>query len=131
MSRPSHRDSSFSNKINTALVFAGIGAIRKGSTKDQAKSNKFDIATGQSRYSSISRKIYTAQNKIQQYDTTNSILVASPRESTRKKYNPYQQKWHIYCHENNINPPMSANTKAVLFLLEELESLWLGLNISS
>ena len=36
--------------------------------------------------------------------TTNSILASSPRESTRKKYNPYQQKWHRYCHENKINP---------------------------
>ena len=46
--------------------------------------------------SSLSRKIDTAHNKIQHYgglnvsDTTNSILVASLRESTRKKYNPYQ-----------------------------------------
>ena len=26
------------------------------------------------------------------------------RESTRKKYNPYLQKWHICCQESNINP---------------------------
>ena len=32
--------------VNTALVSAGFGAITQSSTKDQAKSKKFDIATG-------------------------------------------------------------------------------------
>ena len=115
MLRPSPRNSSFSSKFNTALVFTGTGAIRQSSTKDQAKSNKFDIATGKSSYSSLNRKIDTAHNKIQQYDTINSILVASPRESTRKKYNTYQQKWHIYCHENNINPVTPNITNVIDF----------------
>ena len=72
--------------------------------------------------SSLSRKIDTAHNKIQHYgglnvsDTTNSILVASLRESTRKKYNPYQQKWHIYCQENNINPATPNMTNVLDFL---------------
>ena len=43
---PSHRNSSFSSVVNTALVSAGIGVIRERFTKDQAKSNKFNIATG-------------------------------------------------------------------------------------
>ena len=47
MSGPSHRNSSFSSVVNTALVSTGIGAIKQRSTKDQAKSNKFNIATGQ------------------------------------------------------------------------------------
>ena len=98
MSRPSHRNSSFSSLINTALVSAGIGAIRQCSTKDQAEPNKYNIATGQSSRSSLGRKIDTAHNKIQYYgglnvsDTINSIFVVSLRESKRKKYNPYQQK---------------------------------------
>ena len=92
MSVPSHRNSSFSS---VALVSTGIGAIRQSSIKDQAKSNKSDIVTGQSNYLSFSRKIDTAHNKIQLYGelnvsgTTNSILVTSLRESKRKKYNPY------------------------------------------
>ena len=122
MSGPSHRNSSFSSMVNTALASAGIGAIRQCSTKDQAKSNKFNIATGQSSCSSLSRKIDTAHNKIQHYgglnvsDTTNSILVASLRESTRKKYNPYQQKWHTYCQENYINPATHNITNVLYFL---------------
>ena len=40
MSGPSHRNSSFSSVVNTALVSTGIGAIKQRSTKDQAKSNK-------------------------------------------------------------------------------------------
>ena len=43
---PSHRNSSFSSVVNTALVSTGIGAIRQGFTKDQVKSDKFNIATG-------------------------------------------------------------------------------------
>ena len=95
MSGPSHKNSSFSSVVNTALVSAGIGAIKQRSTKDQTKSNKFNIATGQNSCSSLSRKIDTAHNKIQHYgglnvsDTTNSTLVSSLRESTRKKYNLY------------------------------------------
>ena len=95
---PSHRNSSFSSVVNTALVSAGIGVIKQCSTKGQAKYNKFNIATGQNRCPSLSRKIDTAHNKIQHYgglnvsDTINSIFVASLRESKRKKYNPYQQK---------------------------------------
>ena len=91
MSGPSHRNSSLSSVLNRDLVSAGIGAIRRSFIKDQVKSNKFDIATGQSSCSSLSRKIDTAHNKIQHYgrlnvsETTNSILVASLRESTRKK----------------------------------------------
>ena len=125
MSGPSHRNSSFSSMVNTALASAGIGAIRQCSTKDQAKSNKFNIATRQSSCSSLSRKIDTAHNKIQHYgglnvsDTTNSILVASLRESTRKKYNPYQQKWHTYCQENYINPA-TPNITNVLYFLSNL-----------
>ena len=121
MSGPSHRNSSFSSVINAALVFTGIAAITQRSIKDQNKSNKSNIATGQSSCSSLSRKIDTAHNKIQHYgglnvsDTTNSILVASLRESTRKKYNPYQQKWHIYCQENNINP-VTPNITVLDFL---------------
>ena len=109
MSRPSHSNSSFSSMVNTTLVSAGTRAVRQSPTKDQARSNKFDIVTGQNSCSSLSRKTDTAHNEIQHYgglnvsDTTNSILVASLRESTRKKYNPYQQKWHIYCQENKIN----------------------------
>ena len=122
---PSHRNSSFSSVVNTALVSAGIGAIKQRSTKDQAKSNKFNIAKWQNSCSSLSRKIDTAQYKIQHYgglnvsDTTNSILVASLRESTRKKYNPYQQKWHTYCQENNINP-VTPNITNVLDFLSNL-----------
>ena len=73
--------------FNTALVSTGIGAIRRSSIKDQAKSYKFNIAKEQSSCSSFSRKIDTAHNKIQPYGglnvsgTTNSILVASSRES--------------------------------------------------
>ena len=91
MSGPSHRNSSFSSVVNAALVFTGIAAITQRSIKDQNKSNKSNIATGQSSCSSLSRKIDTAHNKIQHYgrlnvsETTNSILVASLRESTRKK----------------------------------------------
>ena len=119
---PSHRNSSFSSMVHTALVSAGTEAVREGPTKDQARSNKFDIATGQSSCSSLSKKADTVHNKIQRYgglnvsDTTNSILVASLRESTRKKYNPYQQKWHVYCQENNINP-VTPNIKNVLDFL--------------
>ena len=110
MSGPSHRNSSFSSSVNTALDSTGIGAIRQHSTKDHAKSGKFNIATRQNKCSSISIKIDTAHNKTQHYgglnvnDTTNSILAASLRESKRKKYNPYQQKWYTYCQKNNINP---------------------------
>ena len=119
---PSHRNSSFSSMVHTALVSAGTGAVREGPTKDQARSNKFDIATGQSSCSSLSKKADTVHNKIQHYgglnvsDTTNSILVASLRESTRKKYNPYQQKWHVYCQENNINPVTPNITNVLDFL---------------
>ena len=80
MSGPSHSNSSFSSMVNTPLVSAGIGVIRQSSTKGQARSNKFDIATGQSSCSSLSRKIDIAHNKIEHYggsnvsDTTNSIL---------------------------------------------------------
>ena len=106
--------------VNTGLVSAGIGAIRQRSTKDQAKSNKFNITTGQSSCSSMGRKIDTAHNKIQHYGglnvNTNSILVASLRESIRKKYNPYQQKWHIYCQENNINLATPNITNVLDFL---------------
>ena len=114
MSGPSHRNSSFSSMVKTVLVSPGIGAIKQCSTKDQTKSNKYSC-------SSLSRKIDNAHNKIQHYgglnvsDTTNSILVASLRESTRKKYNPYQQKWHIYCQENNINP-VTPNITVLDFL---------------
>ena len=121
MSGPNHRNSSFSSVVNTASVSGNIEAIRRSSTKDQAKSNKFDIATGQSRCSSLSRKIDTTHNKIQHYgglsvsDRTNCIFVASLRESIRKKYNPYQQKWDIYCQENNINPVTPNSTKFFRF----------------
>ena len=87
MSGPSHRNSSLSSVLNRDFVSAGVGAIKRSFTK----SNKFDIATGQSSCSSLSRKIDTAHNKIQHYgrlnasETTNSILVASLRESGRKK----------------------------------------------
>ena len=122
MSGRSHRNSSFSSIVNTALVSAGTRAVRQIPTKDQARSNKFDIATGQSSCSSLSRKTDTAHNKIQHYgglnisDTTNSILVASLQESKRKKYNPYQQKWHIYCQENKINPVTPNITNVLDFL---------------
>ena len=43
---PSLRNSNFSSVVKTALVFAGIGAIRQCFTKDEAKSNKCNIATG-------------------------------------------------------------------------------------
>ena len=115
---PSHRNSSFSSMVKTVLVSPGIGAIKQCSTKDQAKSNKYSC-------SSLSRKIDTVHNKIQLYgglnlsDTTNSILVSSLRESTRKKHNPYQQKWHIYCQENNINP-VTPNITNVLDFLSNL-----------
>ena len=111
--------------VNTALVSTGIGVIKQCSTKDQAKYNKFNIATGQNSCSSLSRKTDALHNKIQHYgglnvsDTTNSILVASLRESTRKKYNPYQQKWHTYCQENNINP-VTPNITNVLDFLSNL-----------
>ena len=84
--------------VNTALVSADFGAITQSSTKDQAKSKKFDIATGKSSCSSLSRKIDTENNEVQHYgglnasNKTNSIFVASLRESTRKKYNQYQHK---------------------------------------
>ena len=81
---PSHRNPSSFSMVNTALVSTGTGAIRQSPTKDQARSNKFDIAKGQSSRSSLSRKTdtTTTHNKIQHYgglnvsDTTNSILVA-------------------------------------------------------
>ena len=108
LSGRSHGNSCLSRVVNTALISAGIGAIRQRSTKDQAKSNKFNIATGQRSCSSLSRKIDIARHKSQHYgrlnvsDVTNSMLVASPlRESAR---NPYQQKQYIYCQGNNINP---------------------------
>ena len=108
LSGRSHGNSCSSSVFNTAVISAGIGAIRQRSTKDQAKSNKFNIATGQRSCSSLSRKIDIARHKSQHYgrlnvsDVTNSMLVASPlRESAR---NPYQQKQHIYCQGNNINP---------------------------
>ena len=125
MSGSSHRNFSFSSMVNTALVSTGTGVIKQCSTKDQAKYNKFNIATGQNSCSSLSRKTDAAHNKIQHYgglnvgDTTNSILVASLSESTRKKYNPYQQKWHIYCQENNINP-VTPNITNVLDFLSNL-----------
>ena len=71
---------------------------------------------------SLAKKIDTVHNEIQHYgglnvsDTTNSILVASLRETKRKKYNPYQQKWHIYCQEKNINPATPNITNVVDFL---------------
>ena len=34
----------------------------------------------------------------------------------RKKYNPYQQKWHAYCQENNINPVRPIITNVLDFL---------------
>ena len=122
MSGPSYRNLNFSSMVNTALVSTGTGSIRQSPTKDQARSIKFDIATGQSSCSSLSRKTDTAHNKIQHFgglnvsDTTNSILVTSLRESTRKKYNQYQQKWHIYCQENKINPVTPNITNVVDFL---------------
>ena len=48
-----------------------------------------------------------------------SKLVASLSKSTRKKYNPYQQKWHISCQENKINP-VTANITHVLDFLSNL-----------
>ena len=125
MPGPRHRNSSFSSLINTALVSTGIGVIRPSSTKAQAKPNKFDITTGQSSCSSLSKKIDTAHNKIQYYgrsdvsDTTNSLLVASLTESSRKICNPYQQKRHIYSQENNINP-VTPNITNVLDFLSNL-----------
>ena len=116
---PSHRNSSFSSVVNTALVSAGIRAIKQRSTKDQAKSNKFNIATGQNSCSSLSRKTDTAHNKIQHYGGLNVGDTTSLSESTRKKYNPYQQKWHIYCQENNINP-VTPNITNVLDFLSNL-----------
>ena len=113
MSPPSYRNCIFSSVVNRAFVSADIGAIRLSSTKNLAKSNKFDISTGQSSCSSLSRKIDSAHNKVQHYGglnvsaTTNSILAASLRESTREKYNIYLQKWHIYCQENNTNSETS------------------------
>ena len=111
--------------VNTALVSAGIGVIKQCSTKGQAKYNKFNIATGQNRCPSLSRKIDTAHNKIQHYgglnvgDTTNSILAAPLRELTRKKYNPHQHKWHTYCQENKINA-VTPNITNVLDFLSNL-----------
>ena len=73
-------------------AFAG-DAFSINFTKDQAKSNKFDIATGQSSCSSFSRKIGTAHKIIHPHgrlnvdDTTNSIHVVLLRESRRKNYN--------------------------------------------
>ena len=119
---PSDRNSSFYSLVNTALVAAGIGTVRQGSNKDQAKPKKSGIATRQSSCSSLSRKINAAHNKIQHNgglngnDTTNSILVASLRESEMKKYNPYQQKWHIYCQEDKIHPVMPNITNVSDFL---------------
>ena len=72
--------------FNTAFVSAGIGVIKQSSTKDQAKPYKFDIATGQSSCSSLSRKTDTAHNKIHY---NGGLFVASLRESTRKKYKLY------------------------------------------
>ena len=121
MSGPSHRNSSFNRMVNTALVSAGTEVVRQSPPKDQARYNKFNISTGQSSCSSLCRKIDTAPNKIQHYgglkasDTTSSILVASLRESARKKYNPYQQKRHIYCQENKINPATPSITNALDF----------------
>ena len=103
--------------VNTALVSAGIGVIKQRPTKDQAKYNKFNIATGHNSCSFLSRIIDTAHNKIQHYgglnvsDTTNSILVASLRELTREKYNTYLQKWHIYCQETNYVTSNIQNQK--------------------
>ena len=57
--------------VNIALLSAGIGAIRQRPTKDQAKSNKFNIATEQCSCSSLSRKIGNAHNKIQHYGGLN------------------------------------------------------------
>ena len=128
---PSHRNSTFSSVVTTALVSAGIWAIRWSSSKNQAKSNKFNIAVGQSSCSSLCRKIDTAHNKIQHYgglnvsDTTNSILVASLRESARTKHNPYQQNWRIYCQENNINLA-THNITNVLDLVSNLYDLGLS-----
>ena len=118
-------NSRFSSMVNTALVSIGTGATRRSSTKDQAICNKFDIATGQVICLFFSRNIDTAHNKIQHYsglnvnDTTNSVLVASLRESTRKKYNSYQQKCYIYCQEININP-VTPNITNVLDFLSNL-----------
>ena len=90
MPGPSHRNSSFSSVVNPALVSAGIGAIKQRSTKDQAKSNKFNITTGQNSCSPLSRNIDTAHNKIQHYggvnvsETTNSKLVASSTKRVNK-----------------------------------------------
>ena len=73
-------------------------------------SSQFNVATGQNSCSSPSRKTDAAHNKIQHYgglnvsDITNSILVASIRQSTRKKCNPFQEKLHAYCQGNNISP---------------------------
>ena len=109
--------------VNTALVSSGIGVIKQCPTKDQAKYNKLNTATGHNSCSSLSRKIDTAHNKIQHYGGLNvsdiTILVASLKESTRKKYNPYQQKWHTYCQENNINP-VTPNITNVLDFLSNL-----------
>ena len=71
MSGPSHRNSVFSSVVKTALVSAGIGAIKQRSTKDQVKSNKFNIATGQNSCSSLNRNIDTAHNKTQHYGGLN------------------------------------------------------------
>ena len=115
-------NSSFSNMVNTDLVSIGTGAIRRSSTKDQAKCNKFDIATGQVICLFFCINIDTAHNKIQHYselnvnDTANFVLAASLRELTRKKYNSYQQKWHIYCQEININPATPNITNVLDFL---------------
>ena len=57
--------------VNIALESAGTGAVRQSPTKDQARSNKFDIATGQSSCSSLGRKTDTAHNKIQHYGRLN------------------------------------------------------------
>ena len=105
MSGKSHKSSSFSCVFNTILVSAGIGGIRQRSSKDQARSNRFNIVTGQSSCSSLCRKIDTAHKNIQHYgglnvsDTTKSIIVTPLRESTRKKYNPSQR--------NNIAPKIT------------------------
>ena len=111
--------------VNSAMVSTGFGFGSKITLQNHTKIDESDITTRQNSNTSTRREANIACNNIQfggltdVSDTTNLILQASLRDSTKKKYNSYHKRWIQYCQDNDVNP-ITPNIANVLEFLSSL-----------